>query len=252
MLKFILQPIDYMEDYYQQFGDFWAIGNPEKPFVYVNHPQAIQEIFKAKPDAFRSGQGNGVLKYLLGEHSLTLLDGSPHQRQRKLLMPPFHGEKLQHYQVLIEEITQETIQSWQIGKTFKVRSVMQEITLKVILKVVFGLKSGERYHQIITFLTNLLEGTSSRLGSSLLFFEFLRQDWGKWSPWGRFLWLKSQVDQLLIDEIEERRQKGILDGDDILTLLMLARDENGEEIQKIINLIPVENLFLLKDWLRRL
>ncbi len=232
ILKLVFRPIDYLEDYYQEFGDFWAVGNPDTPLVYVNHPQAIQQIFNAPPEQFKSGQGNQILKSLLGEHSLVLLDGVSHQRQRKLLKPPFQGETLQNYRHLIQEITQEVTQSWQQGTTFRVRPVMQEITLKVILKVVFGLSSGARFERLQHLLTTLLESTSSPLSSSLLFFRFLRQDWGKWSPWGRFLEMKAQVDRLLGDEIDERRQHKELKGNDILTLLIQAKDENGQGMTK--------------------
>lgn len=227
-LKLIFRPIDYLEDYGKQFGDFIVIGNSETPFVYVNHPDAIQQIFTAKPEIFETGRGNGILRYLLGENSILLLDGVSHRQQRKLLMPPFHGERLQTYSHLIYQITQEILQEWKVGKSLLIRSEMQKITLKVILQVVFGLQQGKRYDELQKLLTILLDSISSPLSSSLLFFTSLQKDWGKWSPWGRFLDLKSQVDQLLIAEIEERRSTGTLSGEDILTLLMCTTDEDGE------------------------
>lgn len=227
MLNLIFRPVDYLDNYGKQFGDFFAVGKSETPFVYVNHPEAIQQIFTIHRDKFKSGQGNGILRVLLGENSVVLLDGDAHQQQRKLLMPPFHGEKLQAYPQLIADITQTHTQSWTAGQVIPLRSAMQQITLSVILRLVFGLSKGDRYHQLTQLLTRLLEGTGSPLSSTMLFFSFLRQDWGKWSPWGRFLWLKAQIDHLLLAEISDRRNHLDPDADDILSQLLLARDEEG-------------------------
>ncbi len=230
MLKLIFRPLDYFDEYGKGYGDFFAVGREQTPFVYVSNPKAIQEIFTADKALFESGRGNGVLRYLLGENSLVLLDGECHQQQRKLLTPPFHGERLRTYSQLICEITQQVISEWQPGKPFLIRPFMQEITLRVILQAVFGLQAGERYQEIRQLLTSLLEVNNSPFSSLWLFFPILRQDWGNWSPWGRFLSLKQQVNQLLEAEIRERREAGNLQGEDILTLLMSARDEAGEEM----------------------
>lgn len=229
MLKFVFRPVEYLEDYGHKFGDFWAIGSEEYPLVYVNHPEAIKAIFTADKEMFDSGRGNGgVLSFLLGQNSLVLLDGAAHQRQRKLLMPPFHGEKLKTYGNLIVDITEKVTTPWQEMRSIRVRHYTQEITLKVILQAVFGLCTGSRYDELRQLLTGLLDTTSSPLSSSLLFFQFLQKDWGNWSPWGRFLRTKQRIDQLLYAEIEERRSLNQLDGNDILTLLLTARDEEGK------------------------
>lgn len=228
MLKLVFRPTDYMDEYGKRFGDCFAVGSPERAFIYINHPKAIQEIFTAPPEQFDSGRGNSILRYIVGDNSLILLDGQSHQRQRKLLMPPFHGERLRSYQQLICDITQQVTEHLQVEKPFQVRPIMQEITLRVILKAVFGLQEGDRYRKLRGLLSTLLDSVSSPLSSTLLFFSVLRKDWGPLSPWGRYLRLKAQVDQLLCDEIQERQKQEKLDGEDILTLLLSARDENGE------------------------
>lgn len=228
MLKFVLQPVAYLEDYGRKFGDFWAIGSEEYPLVYVNHPEAIKAIFTADKEMFDSGRGNGgVLSFLLGQNSLVLLDGLAHQRQRKLLMPPFHGEKLKTYGDLIVDISEKVSSEWQPGRSIRVRHYTQEITLRVILAAVFGISAGARYDQLRQLLTSLLDTTSYPLSSSLLFFQFLQKDWGNWSPWGRFLRTKQKIDQLLYAEIADRKSQQQLEGNDILTLLLDARDEEG-------------------------
>lgn len=228
MMKLILRPLDYLEDYGQRYGDFIVVGNSLPPVVYVCHPKAIQEIFAAGPEQFRTGGGGRALQILFGDHSLVLLDGDRHQRQRKLLMPPFHGDRLRTYSQLICNTTQQVTAQWRPGQTFRVRSVTQEITLHVILQAVFGLSQGQRYEQLRTLLTALLDSIGSPLSASLLFFSILQQDWGAWSPWGRFLRLNQRVDRLIYDEIGDRKREGESDREDILSLLLSARDEAGQ------------------------
>ena len=229
-LKLVARPLDYLETYAQRYGDAFTVGTKQSPFVYLSNPKAIQEIFTADPQLFDSGRGNRILRFLLGDQSLVLLDGDRHQRQRRLLMPPFHGDRMRAYSQLICDITKQVTSQWTIGESFKVRSFMQEITLRVILQAVFGLHEGPRFQQLRQLLSSLLDSIGSPLSSSLLFFRSLQRDWGPLSPWGRFLRQKQQIDQLIYDEIRERREQGDLSGGDILTLLMSARDEAGKPL----------------------
>jgi cytochrome P450 family 110 len=226
-LKLIFRPIAYLDDYGRRYGDFFRVGSAKTPFVYVNHPQAIQAIFTASPDTFDTAQGDGFLRLLLGDNSLLFLDGDRHQHQRRLLMPPFHGDRLRAYSQLICDITQQVTQQWEIGKSFNVRAAMQEITLRTILKAVFGLNEGDRFEQLRQLLSSMLDSITSPLSSSLIFFRSLQKDWGAWSPWGRFLRKKQEIDELIYAEIRERRSQDQL-GEDILSLLLSARDEAGE------------------------
>jgi cytochrome P450 len=229
MFKLIFRPVDYMDNYAKRYGDFFAVGSEEHPFVYVGNPQAIQEIFNGDPYRFDTAMQGGFLHLLLGATSLLSLDGDRHQRERKLIVPPFHGDRLRTYSQLICEITQHVTEPWQVGKSFPIRSYIQEITLRVILQAVFGLSEGERFYQLRQLLSSTMDSLSSPLGSTAIFFSWLQKDWGAWSPWGRFLRQKAEIDRLLFDEIRDRREQGNFDsGEDILTLLMLARDEDGQ------------------------
>ena len=238
LLKLIFRPLEYLDRYAQLYGDIIKVGGDNSPpFVYVGNPEAIQQIFSVPPDLLESGRGNrGVLKYLLGNNSLLMLDGASHQRQRKLLMPPFHGERLRSYSQVICQITAEVTSQWQPGQSLRIRKVTQDIALRVILRVVFGLAPGERAQQLRQLISPLLDSFASPLSSSMLFFPFLRKDWGSLSPWGRFLSLKKQVTQLIYEEIQERRvqlaENSESDScrDDILTMLMQARDEAGQSL----------------------
>ncbi len=228
-IRWIFNPFKVLEERVVKYGESFTISKNTLPLVvYFTNPQAIEQIFTANPELFDTNSANDILLPLLGEHSMILLGGKKHQRQRKLLMPPFHGDRLRTYGELIHNVTKGVISQWQIGKPFAVRSSMQEISLQVILNAVFGIHEGERFEQLKKVLTTLLDSVGSPVSSLLLFFTSLQKDWGAWSPWGRFLRLKQQIDSLLIDEIKERRQQADPQRDDILSLLLDARDEEGE------------------------
>ena len=228
-IRWIFNPFKVLEERAKKYGESFTISKNTLPLVvYFTNPQAIEQIFTANSELFDTNSANDILLPLLGEHSMILLGGEKHQRQRKLLMPPFHGDRLRTYGELIHNVTKGVISQWQVGKPFAVRSSMQEISLQVILNAVFGIHEGERFEQLKKVLTTLLDSVGSPVSSLLLFFTSLQKDWGAWSPWGRFLRLKQQIDSLLIDEIKERRQQADPNRDDILSLLLDARDEEGE------------------------
>ncbi len=196
--------------------------------VFFSHPKAIQQIFTADPKLFDVGSGNDILLPLVGANSLILLDGDRHQRQQRLLIPPFHGDRMRTYGQLICDITEQVMNCWRVGEPFALRPSLQEISLRVILSTVFGLHEGERFDQIRKLLTSLLDTVSSPLSSTLLFFPSLQKDWGPLSPWGRFLRLRQQIDRLLYAEIQETREQVDPNRNDILSLLLGARDEVGQ------------------------
>lgn len=237
-LQFVLSPIEFLESRRERYGDAFTLGSKtNSPVVYLSHPEAIEEIFTADPKKFDSGRGNKPLAQpLLGEYSLALLDGEPHQRQRRLLIPPFHGERMRTYGQLICDITAQALDQLPMGKAFPVRSLVEEISLRAILQAVFGLHQGQRYDLLRQLLISFLESIGSPLTASMLFFPALRRDLGSESPWGRFVQLRQQIDRLLHSEIQQRRQlieedyasDTISERTDILTLLLMARDEAGQ------------------------
>ncbi len=228
-LRYIFRPLSVLEMYARDYDDCFTLSYKNSPpTVYFYHPEAIKQIFTAPPEIFNSSDGGKILQPIVGDNSLLLLTGDRHQSQRKLLMPPFHGARIQTYGEIIVAITQQVTEQWQLGKPFKVRSEIQEISLRTILAAVFGIDSGERYRELQGLLTVLLESISSPLSSTLLFFTALQKDWGAWSPWGRFLRLKEKIDSLLLAEIEQRRLEADSDRNDILSLLLSARDEAGQ------------------------
>ncbi len=228
-LQWIFRPLESLDARARDYGDTYrALGRQMPPLLYFSSPDALEAIFTAKPDQVSSAEGNQILEPLLGENALILLDGKRHQRQRQLLMPPFHGDRMRSYGSLIQDITQQVSRQWVPGQPFVVRSAMQEISLRVILSTVFGLHEGKRYEQLRQVLVEMLEAFGSATGFMLLYYRILQKDWGAWSPWGRFLRQKQQIKQLLTEEIDDRRAHPDPDRTDILALLLAARDETGE------------------------
>lgn len=232
-IQWVAEPIGYMESGAQQYPDIFSAGvlGSRRPLVFVHHPQAIQEIFTNDRKKFAAlSQENKILQPLVGDSSVFMLDGDRHKRQRQLLMPPFHGERMRAYGETIRNITEQVFLGLPQNKPLSVRTAMQEISLQVILQVVFGLYEGERCQQLKRVLASSLEVFQSPLTSSFLFFPFLQKDLGAWSPWGRFVRQRQQIDELVYAEIAERRAQSDPNRTDILSLLMSARDEEGKPL----------------------
>lgn len=233
LIKFITQPTEYLDEFSQIYGDTFTVwGRQNTPIVYFSQPQALQQIFNADASKLEAGRGNRGLKFLLGDNSLVLLDGDRHQRDRQLLTPPFHGERMRAYGETICEISREVSDNWKIGKPFNIRQSMQEISLRVILRLVFGVDEGEKFQQLRQLINSLLEITSSPLMSSSFFFPFLQKDWGAWSPWGKILRQKQQVDELIFELIRARRAESNSNRQDILSLMLAARYEDGSQLSE--------------------
>ncbi|GAB4523862.1 MAG: cytochrome P450 [Pleurocapsa sp.] len=230
-LTWVVDPVRYMETAAQQYPDIFqaeiiGFGNN---LVFVNHPQGIKQIVTSDRNTlFASGEENQILKPLLGSYSIVLLEGEQHKKRRKLLLPPFHGERMQAYGHLICDLTDKIFTQLPFNQPFMARSVTQNVTLQVILEAVYGLQAGERSQQIKKLLTNVADVFRSPLTSAFLFFSSWQKDLGAWSPWGYFLRQQQKLDRLIFQEIAERRAKDQQDGQDILSLLMSARDEQGQ------------------------
>ena len=234
LFNWIFRPLEYQEECRQKYGDSFNLnlmGIP--PFTIVSDPQNVREVLAVDAQKFDVGRTNGLAASLLGDNSLVLLDGIEHRRQRKLMMPPFHGEKVKSYAQTISNLAEAEAKRWQTGQTFSAQKAMQNITLETILHVVFGLSKGDRYQQIKPLLIELLDVTGSPLRASMIFLPLLQRDWGEWSPWGKVVRRKRKIYELLQAEIEDRRANPELQKDDVLSLMMSAKDEAGEGLSDI-------------------
>ncbi|HXA28363.1 MAG TPA: cytochrome P450 [Candidatus Angelobacter sp.] len=225
-LLWLLRPVATMHRWRRRYGDVFTIRLPMTGHsVQVCDPALLKPIFTAKPDDARAGEANRVLEPVLGRSSTLLLDGREHLRHRKLLLPPFHGERMQRYGEIIATTTSAEIERWPVGTPFPLRPAMQRITLDVILRAVFGLHDGDELDQLRPLLRDLVDTTRNRAAMIPL----LRKEIGGRSPWGRFVAARRRTDALLHGIIRQRQNDpDVAQRDDVLSMLVQARDENGE------------------------
>jgi hypothetical protein len=217
-----------MEQGRRERGDVFTLHLPIGPIVLVSDPGAIKQIFTGDPDLLRAGEGNQPLEPVVGRESLLLLDGSRHLRRRRLVLPPFHGERLQGYAAAMAQLTIDDLERWPINEPFALEPRMRAITLAVIVRVVFGIEDPRRAAEIQALIPELLPDGGL---STLILLPAFRRDLGPRSPWRRFLAARERVDRLLYDEIARRRlEPGVEDRQDVLSLLLTARDEDGQPL----------------------
>ena len=221
----IARPVPFMERCRRRYGDAFTVRLAQVgTFVFTTDPDTLKAVFTARPDRLRAGEANVALEPVLGNRSVLLLDGAEHIRQRRLMLPPFHGERLPGYERLIAEIAEEEIRRWPLGEKLTLQPRMQAVTLEVILRVVFGLDRGPGLTELRELIKKLLEVTTRPWA----LIPHLRRDLGPLSPWARFLTVRDAVDGALYAEIARRRDDPALaERTDIFSLLMQARDEDG-------------------------
>ena len=235
-LQLIANPTKFLAKCAKRYGDTFTLrvlGLNSPPLVFFSQPQAIKEIFALPLEEFDFKKATHVFKPLMGEQSLILQEGKSHQRQRQLMLPPFHGDRMKAYGQTICQITHKVIEQWTAGESIAINHSLPDITLQIILQVVFGINPGERYDKLKTMLSSLLEDITTPWYSSLFFFPPLQQDLGAWSPWGHYIRRLQQIDNLIYAEIAQRRLKNDSSRTDILSMLMSARDENGQSMTDI-------------------
>jgi cytochrome P450 len=196
----------------------------EGTWVFVSDPEAVKQVFTGDPNLLHAGAANIVLLPVLGEHSVLLLDEPEHMAQRRLMLPPFHGKRMQAYREVMARAAVEEIDRWPSGAPIRMRPRMQAVTLEVILRAVFGVGEGDRLTRLrdqLRATLNLLADPRRAILLVLLGPERLRR-----LPW--FRRKMERVDRLILEEISARRGAADLaERDDILSLLLQATHEDG-------------------------
>jgi cytochrome P450 len=208
-----------------RFGDFFTlkIAN-EGTWVVTSNMDAIKQVFTGDPRLLHAGEANRILLPVLGSNSVLLLDDERHLSQRKLMLPPFHGARMQRYGELMAEVAREEIERWPLGQPYPLRPRMQELTLEIVLRAVFGVSEGPRMALLRERLRHFLDLSTSPINMAVL---------GALGPdrFQRFPLFRREiraVDVPLYEEIAERRRAGDLaERDDIMSLLLQATHEDG-------------------------
>ncbi|MGH7437753.1 MAG: cytochrome P450 [Polyangiaceae bacterium] len=218
--------------HFRDYGDIYSLNNPllgrESLFgglskrVAVSHPELIKTVMTA--ESFRGGEASSPLSVLFGPRSVMVLDGEEHHRQRKLLMPPFVGDRLAPYAREMRRITEETVRALPIGQEIAILPALQRITFDVILKTVFGACEGEEIASIRNPLLSLVDKVQSPLGM-LRALPAVRS-LGPLTGEGAIQRSLQQADAAIYAFIASARVRGT-GGDDVLSMLLSARDEQG-------------------------
>jgi cytochrome P450 len=226
LVAYARNPLGFLPTLQRRYGDIFSVRFPYfGRIVYVAEPELVKALFTGDPALFHAGEANAsVLEPALGPNSVLTLDDAPHIRQRKLLLPPFHGERVQRYGELIAEITRQEMESWPVGRPFALRPHTQRITLAVIMRAVFGVHDEDRLRRF----EGLIDDFARRVGL-VASIPPLRRNLGSLSPWARFVRSRRALDAFIYEEIALRRaEPGHEERDDVLSLLLGARDEDGE------------------------
>ncbi|NVB78484.1 MAG: cytochrome P450, partial [Kofleriaceae bacterium] len=226
--RWVVRPLSLLDDCHARFGDVFSLRAPNgEQFVIVSTPELIKQVLAADTDVLLAGVGNAtLLEPMLGRHSLLTLDGREHLRQRRLLLPAFHGERMQAFEDTMREITEASFERWPIGKPFALHPFMQSITLDVILRTVFGVARDHR--ELRAQLVEILDVAANPW---LLFPGMLGIDPFR-VPWLRITRLKRALDASLYRLIAERRKQAH-GGSDVLAMMIEARDEAGEPMTDV-------------------
>jgi cytochrome P450 len=232
-IGFWTRPLAFLRQCRERYGRRFTIRLPlSPPFVMLTDPAEVKEVFTAPPDVLRPGQGARVLEPIVGSNSVLLLDESAHMSQRKLLLPAFHGERMERLSGLMEEVTSEELDRLPRGVPVELHPRMQDLTLRIILRAVFGLDPGERFDTLRERLQAMLEfgdrpislmpppkdGVAARVLERV-------------GPFAHFVRMQAEVDALIFELIGERRAEGA-DRDDVLAMLLEARHDDDSPMSE--------------------
>ena len=216
------RPTAFMERCRRRYGKRFTIRMlATEPFVMISDPDELKQVFTAPPEVLHPGEGAKILEPIVGPNSILLLDEKPHLSQRRLLLPAFHGERMDQLESVVTETARREIAGWPSGETTPLHPLLQGLTMEVILRAVFGLEAGSRLDNLRETLTEMLD---FGLNPISLLPPAQRAPFGR-GPWGRFLRVRARADELIYAELSERRNDG--DGADILASLLGASHEDG-------------------------
>jgi cytochrome P450 len=222
LLAFWKRPAASLERLRRRYGTRITTQLPfQPPFVLLSDPDEIKELFTAPPETIHPGEGARILEPIVGRKSVILLDERDHLEQRKLMLPAFHGARMERLAGLMKELAEDEVAAWPRGEPIELHPRLQRLTLEIILRAVFGLEDGARLDHLRDLLTEVLTFSESPL--SIL--PALERYLGWFKPVKRFQTLIGEVDAAVYAMIDERR--GTAAGDDVLSTLLQAAHEDG-------------------------
>ncbi len=230
-LRMVRDPIGYLAGLQRRFGDVFSMPFPSLGrMVYVTDPDAIKQIFTGDPALFHSGEAvRPFLEPIVGPRSVFVLDEDEHMRARKLLLPPFHGERIRTYAETFEAIAAREIERWPLGQAFTLRERMQALTLEAILRTVFGIRDDA----VIARFQESVRQMGRWSANLVIWLPALRFERDRFGPWARYRRERAAVHELVYAEIDRAKaDPHIGERDDVLALLLQARREDGSRMSR--------------------
>jgi cytochrome P450 len=224
-IRFARDPHAYIRSVHSRYGSVFTVRFVGAgPVVWAAEPGLVRQILTGDSELLHGGEAAGLLlEPLFGNNSVATLDGEPHMRRRKLILPAFHGDRVRRWAKDIQELVERDLETWPVNTVFTLRPHTQWITRGVILRVVLGLQDEERFRRAQL----LVAGLARRLDPIMLF-RFTRHSLGPWSPWARFKRARGALDSFIYEEIAlRRREASLAQRNDVLSLLLGAKDTDG-------------------------
>ncbi len=232
---FWTRPFAFLRQCRERYGKRFTIKLPgAPPFVMLADPAEVKQVFTAPPDVLRPGEGARVLEPVVGANSVILLDEGAHMEQRKLMLPAFHGERMERLAGLMEEVADEELAALPRDVPVELHPRMQDLTLKIVLRAVFGLEPGPRFEALRQRLQTMLEFGDRPISLMPPPKDSLAARVAeRVGPFARFVRLQAEVDELLFGLIAERRGEGEgAERNDVLAMLLEARHEDGSPMSE--------------------
>jgi cytochrome P450 family 135 len=225
-IAWMTRPGAFMRAVHRRYGDpatirtYWT----EEPMVLFSSPDAVRAVFRLDPAIAPAGQSWEFLRPFAGEHSILLLDGEEHLRERRLMQGPFHGERMRAMAPMVAELARAEFATWS-GRVVALER-MRELTLEIILRVVFGARDAGEVAALRAVIDDALDTVRSL--PWVLAMAVVRKDFGPRSPWGRFRIAVERFDATLLELLARRRRGGAgAEDDSMLSVLLAQRDRGG-------------------------
>lgn len=207
----------------ERYGEPYLVPSLNGPVVCTGDPEGVREIFSAAPATF-APWAVGALEPVLGAGSVILMSGERHRRERQVLAPPFQGPRMRAYGEVMQEAARAHVRAWRGGQIFRALDTMQEISLEVILRAVFGVEDAPAIERSRAAVRRFVACASPWL----LFTKSLQRRFFGIGPWARLQRAQAEWDALILEQIRERGRRGAQS--DVLGSLLAARDEDGQPL----------------------
>jgi cytochrome P450 family 135 len=229
-VEWIVRPTAFLRRAQARYGEPFTVRTAywDAPLVLTSDPEQIRRIYAAPPELLQGGDSSAFMEPFTGRNSVLILSGEEHLRQRRLMLPPFHGEALRRWTRTIAEIADAELDTWVPGTPIRALDRMQALTLEVIQRVIFGSRDPE----LRDALREALDMTGST--ANLVTMSLVRRDFG---PYARFMRAVERIDTLVYARIDDAQPDTPEEAHSILDLLKASGATRAELRDQLVTLL---------------